>query len=90
MTDKTYNDWTNYATRRVNLEIFDGLDPRDMGWQGLEPYDLAPILRDHAEEIIESTAPEGLARDYAMAFVDNVNYREIAELLLEAYAEEAA
>lgn len=90
MTDKTYNGWTNYATWRVNLEMFDGLDPRDMGWQGLEPYDLAPILRDYAEEIIESTAPEGLARGYAMAFVDNVNYREIAELLLEAYAEEVA
>jgi hypothetical protein len=90
MTDKTYNGWANYATWRVNLEMFDGLDPRDMGWQGLEPYDLAPILRDYAEEIIESTAPEGLARDYAMAFVDNVSYREIAELLLEAYAEEVA
>lgn len=90
MTDKTYNGWTNYATWRVNLEIFDGVDPEDMGWTGLEPYDLAPILREYAEELIEMTAPEGLARDYALAFMDNVNYREIAAMLLEAYAEEAA
>ena len=24
MSDKTYNGWTNYATWRVNLEMFDG------------------------------------------------------------------
>ena len=82
-----YNGWTNFATWRVNLEIFDGIDPNDMGWTGLEAYDLAPILRDYAEELIESTAPEGLARAYAMAFVDGVNYREIAEMMLEAYAD---
>ena len=90
MKDGTYNGWTNYATWRVNLEIFDGLDPEDMGWTELDAYDLAPILREYAEELIESTAPEGLARDYAMAFVDDVNYREIAEMMLEAYADAAA
>ena len=90
MKDGTYNGWTNYATWRVNLEIFDGLDPEDMGWTGLEAYDLAPILCEYAADIIESTAPEGLARDYAMAFVDSVNYREIAEFLLEVYTDETA
>ena len=90
MTDKTYNGWTNYATWRVNLEIFDGLDPEDMGWTGLDAYDLAPVLREYVEELIESTAPEGLARDYAMAFVDGVNYREIAAMILETYQEDAA
>ena len=88
MVEKTYNGWTNYATWRVNLEIFDGLDPRDMGWSRLDKYDLSLILREHAEELIVLTSPEGLARDYAMAFVDNVNYREIAEMMLESYAEE--
>ena len=86
----TYNGWTNYATWRVNLEIFDGLDPEDMGWTGLEAYDLAPVLLDYAEKLIEMTAPEGLALDYAMAFVNDVNYREIATMMLEAYADEAA
>ena len=90
MTDKTYNGWTNYATWRVNLEVFDGLDPEDMGWTGLDAYDLGVILREYAEDLIESTSPEGLARGYAMAFVDNVNYREIAEMMLEAYVDEAA
>ena len=27
MTDTKYNGWTNYATWRVNLEMFDGFEP---------------------------------------------------------------
>jgi hypothetical protein len=30
--DKTYNGWTNYATWRVNLEMFDGLDIADISF----------------------------------------------------------
>jgi hypothetical protein len=33
MNDQKYNGWTNYATWRVNLEIFDGIDLMDYGWQ---------------------------------------------------------
>jgi len=36
----TYNGWTNYVTWRVNLEIFDGMDPREMEWHRLDAYDL--------------------------------------------------
>ena len=36
-----------------------------------------------SEVYIEDSAPEGLARDYAMAFLSNVNWYEIAEHLLE-------
>lgn len=94
MTDKTYNGWANYATWRVNLEIFDGIDPEDMGWTGLEPYDLAPILRDYVEEVLESELKQssefGFVIGYALAFLEDVNYREIATMLLEAYAEKVA
>ena len=90
MTTETYNGWTNYATWRVNLEIFDGMDANDMGWRGMDRWELAPVLKDYAEEIIEQTAPEGLARDYAMAFIDDVNYREIADMLIGQSDEEAA
>ncbi len=85
MTDKTYNGWANYATWRVNLEMFDGMDAEDMGWTSFDKYDLAPVLKDYAEEIVESTAEEGLARQYAMAFLSDVNYREIADMLLSEY-----
>ena len=69
MIDKTYNGWTNYATWRVNLEMFDGSE--DV-WS-------ADSAREFVEEIIESTTPEGVARDYAMAFLSDVNWVEIAE-----------
>jgi hypothetical protein len=71
-----YNGWTNYATWRVNLEIFDG-------WQVDAPMD-GDAAREMVEEIIESTTPEGVARDYALAFLSDVNWREIADHVNEA------
>jgi hypothetical protein len=85
-TDTTYNGWTNYATWRVNLEIFDGLTSDYYGTN--DTTRLAQELRDHAEEIIEATTTEaGLARDYALAFLGDVNWREIARHLIEANEE---
>lgn len=69
MNDKTYNGWTNYATWRINLEMFDG---SDICWT-------AESAREFVEEIIESTTQEGVARDYALAFISDVNWHEIAE-----------
>jgi hypothetical protein len=83
-----YNGWTNYSTWRVNLELIDGLDPRDMGWHKLDRYDLASALKDYVDELLESSTPEGIALDYARAFVSDVNWYEIAEGMIEAYADE--
>jgi len=69
MIDQKYNGWTNYATWRVNLEIFDGSE---------SPWD-HHSAKEFAEEIIYSSTPEGLARDYALAFLFDVNWGEIAE-----------
>jgi hypothetical protein len=88
--DTKYNGWTNYATWRVNLEIFDGIDPRDMSWQSMDDYDLGQYLKEYANELLEMDTKEGLALDYARAFISDVNWREIARHMLEAYAEEAA
>ena len=78
----TYNGWTNYATWRVNLELFDGYDARDF-MLPRDPFDAAAALKDMAEELICEQAPEGLARDYALAFISDVNWREIAAHMLE-------
>lgn len=88
MTDTTYNGWTNYATWRINLEIFDGIDPREMGWQEHDKYDLGAILMDYADEVVSMECREGLALDYARAFMAQVNFREIAGMMLETYADE--
>ena len=76
-----YNGWTNFETWRVMLEIFDGLQGEDMGGPD--------GLKDFAEEIICQSAPEGLARDYALAFLSEVNWYEIANALRDE-DEEAA
>ena len=72
-----YNGWTNYATWRVNLEIFDGLYS-DMEGENAT----AEGCKDYAEDIIGENG-EGLALDYAMAFLASVNWYEIAEALNE-------
>jgi len=78
MTEKTYNGWTNYATWRVALEFFDGFD-----CDGFE-YS-AGALEDMVIETLESQG-SGFALDYAMAFINNVNWFEIAEHLKEEAA----
>ena len=73
--DQTHNGWTNYATWRINLEIFDGLHS-DMEGEKVT----AESCKDYAEEVV-SESGEGLALDYAMAFIASVNWHEIAEAL---------
>ena len=86
-----YNGWTNYATWRVNLEIFDGYDPYDAGHDSSTcAYDLGLALKDIAEELLANeTNPEGLAYSYAMAFLSDVNWTEIARHMIENYSEAA-
>lgn len=87
-----YNGWTNYATWRVNLEIFDGYDPYDAGHDSsTSAYDLGLALKDIAEELLSYDTNEGsLAYSYAMAFLSDVNWTEIARHIIENYAERAA
>jgi len=90
MTDKTYNGWTNYATWRVNLEIFDGPDMDVLFDLTLPVEQLRHVLQDYVEgHIHESGGGNGnLAVDYALAFISDVNWYEIAEHMIEDYKEE--
>jgi hypothetical protein len=85
MTMSEYNGWTNYATWRVRLEMFDGYDGASDN--DLDAYDLGQSLRDMALETVAEQA-SGLALDYAEAFLSDVNWREIAEHMIEDYREE--
>jgi hypothetical protein len=80
-----YNGWTNYETWRVNLEMFDGTAWIDEFDDGMSIYDASKLLQNYAEEYIFQTSTEGLARDYALAFLWDVNWREIAESMYSAY-----
>lgn len=84
--EKTYNGWTNYATWRVNLEIFDNFNLEDY-WDKVETdvNTLANWLADFADDCVCEGVPNGLAKDYARSFLKDVNWHEIAKHLLEDY-----
>ncbi len=74
MKKKTYNGWANYETWRVNLELFDG-DAEAWRLDDVNPN----MMREFAEELIEQSTDKGIGRDYALAFLQNVDWQEIAE-----------
>lgn len=92
MKNDTYNGWTNYATWRVNLEMLDGVNPRDISsrFHPDEAYNLGHDLKEWAESLLSDLYPKGLALDYALAFLDEVDWHQIAENMIEAYLEESA
>jgi hypothetical protein len=80
MANKEYNGWTNYETWRINLEIFDGLTPEDItGGSEVTQSELSEYV-----DMILDESPD-LAKSYADAFTNEVNYYEIAEHLNEEY-----
>ena len=84
-----YNGWTNYATWRVNLEIFDGMEYREW-FSGKDAYDLSEQLKTYTEDLLEEISEGTLALDYALAFLTDVNWYEIAEHMIDEYSEEEA
>jgi len=75
--------WANYATWRVNQEIFDGMSPRDVTGRSLPAVEeLREALQELAEQAIEASSREGLARNYALAFIAEVDWSEIANNML--------
>ena len=82
--NKKYNGWTNYATWRVALEIFDGDGETWYNEYGKNQSQMAEAAEDYVQSILEYEG-EGLAYDYAVAFVRSVNYFEIAEHIINDY-----
>ena len=89
MNEKQYNGWSNYATWRVALEIFDGLELSDI--TNLEADDITAYeLGKECEAWVDSLLFDvfegqvhSLVIDYAQAFLDYVNWTEIAQNLLD-------
>tara|TARA_R100000306_G_C4278100_1_gene93634 strand:- start:210 stop:467 length:258 start_codon:yes stop_codon:yes gene_type:complete len=74
--DNTYNGWTNYETWRVMLEIFDGYETDE------EVDD--DYVKDYTEELVLLDVDENsLAASYALSFVSNVHWYQIAEAVNE-------
>lgn len=79
-----YNGWANYSTWRINLKIFDGQSLEDVtgSWDRVDAYDLGKVLEEQVESLLEESG-KGLVLDYAMSFINDVDWTEIAEHLLD-------
>lgn len=88
MNNPTYNGWSNYATWRINLEIFDEIDLADFFDEKPDLSTTTDWARDYVQSILE-TSGRGITLDYARAFVSDVNWREIAfHLISSSFYEE--
>jgi hypothetical protein len=79
MKEETYNGWTNYATWRVALEMF---DESPEAWEEITADD----CKDYAVDVISDGA-DGFALEYSLAFLQDVNWQEIADHLNERLRE---
>jgi hypothetical protein len=68
--------------------MIDGIDPRDMGWGEMDKGNLKEALEEYVNEILDSSADDGIALDYARAFISSVDWWQIAKHIIEAYADE--
>jgi hypothetical protein len=84
--DTTYNGWTNYATWRVNLEMMDGYELSDEQAE-MTAYELGQIFKDECTDLLEMECnnARSLVLDYALSFISEVNWAEIAENHLSEY-----
>lgn len=85
MTNTTYNGWTNYATWRIALEWFDGFNPNE---SESDPSELSICLEDYVTEYLSQDLPNEMTLSYALAFISNVNWFEIAEHLIQEVTNE--
>ena len=94
MTDTKYNGWTNYATWRVNLELFDGIELSDVTYRinntDADTYEVSNFCKEYAEEVITNgeIVNSNLAVDYALAFISEVNWYEIADRMIRDHIAE--
>lgn len=82
--NKKYNGWKNYATWRVALEVFDGSGQQWYDDFGKDVYDMSQGMMEYAESVIELEG-DGLALDYALAFLGQVDFYEIAQHVVDEY-----
>ena len=74
MSNDKYNGWTNYATWRINLEILSDIEFDEE----VTPESLQEIVE---EVVFTNKTAKGLIGDYASAFIDGVNFYEIADAI---------
>jgi hypothetical protein len=83
----SYNGWTNYETWLVALEFFEYDHILENYSYKPDEYELAEALREEVEGYLGDNG-SGVTLEYALAFVRDVNWREIAENMLSDWKED--
>jgi hypothetical protein len=83
-----HNGFANYATWRVKTDVFKDFDLDDWCLDMLDSVELAGWMRDHVREVIEEDAGEGVARHYAICFIADVDWAELAQTAWDEYWQE--
>lgn len=88
----TYNGWTNYATWLANLHLghaFTEVLAVDIEDGYCDPFtdvdDLEAYLKSEALELVQGSCANGIVAEFACAFLDDVNWRELAEAHAEDF-----
>ena len=79
-SDKRYNGWTNYATWRVNLEMFDGIDAREI--------ELSHLRRQIGVVLQENFLFRGTIRENLAMTKPDASFEEIVAAAQTAGADE--
>lgn len=85
MDNKTYNGWRNYATWRVNLEYVDGRFNNDDIGLAKGIFDLADYIKEEVEIFVQDNEVNEYIKGWAMAFLNDVDWREIAQSVADNY-----
>jgi len=83
-----YNGWSNYATWRINLELVAGAsyEKDECGQEFEDVHELASYIKENIVLLLGDEVGgycEGLNNDYALAFISDVNWYEIAKNISE-------
>jgi hypothetical protein len=86
----TYNGWKSYSTWRIALEfnfdhdLIESLLP-------IKTYDLSEYLKSYVQDVIDRESKQNtFSNSYAHAFVNQCDFYEIAEHLLQHVESEEA
>lgn len=89
MKNTQYNGWTNYATWRINLEWIDGNGREWYDDYSTDVHEMREAIKEYVEEeLLLQVADEDASAtvySYALAFLADVNWLEIAEHIVEDY-----
>ena len=82
MDTKKHNGWTNYATWRIALEMFDGYTVKKATREGCKEY-----VEQYVEDMTCGRQPMAYIGGWVNAFLADVNWQEIADHLNDEVTE---